>query len=318
MDISIVIPVYNGEETLKLCLDSVKAMSVPEGMNLEILLVNDGSTDRTKEIALSYEGVAVIDLEKNSGRIIARKTGAERAKYEDILFVDVRIELAGDILNKIMSINYQPLMAGNLNHEKYRSEYDTLLYLIRRKFYYPYFPQTAYAEELWIDETNFLKAPKGTGCLFIKREMFLESLPYKLEKDTSDDTAILKNIVFSRKTKILRHTGLSVRYNSRTDKNVGVWVNHRGKTFADHYLRFFNIYSLIYYASILISLSLFIYRPISLFLMLLFLTGVSALYLCEEKRDIIPVIKQIPHLGFLFFVGTVEKLFKIILKKRTC
>jgi len=54
LDISIVIPVYNGEETIKLCLDAVLGLTIPVGMNIEILLINDGSTDKTKEIASSY------------------------------------------------------------------------------------------------------------------------------------------------------------------------------------------------------------------------------------------------------------------------
>ncbi|MBU4485393.1 MAG: glycosyltransferase, partial [Candidatus Delongbacteria bacterium] len=64
MDISIVIPVYNGEETLKLCLDAITAMTVPDGMNVEIILVNDGSTDKTKDIVSQYSGVQIINLEK--------------------------------------------------------------------------------------------------------------------------------------------------------------------------------------------------------------------------------------------------------------
>ncbi|MBN2856977.1 MAG: glycosyltransferase family 2 protein [Candidatus Delongbacteria bacterium] len=315
MDISIIIPVYNGEETLELCLDAVTALKIPEGMNIEILLVNDGSTDRTKEIASSYKQVRIIDLEKNSGRIIARKTGAENAKYEDLLFIDARVEVRYDALEKISEIGYSPLMVGSLNDDKYKSDYDTLLYLIRRKFYYPYYPQEDYGKELWISQENFQRAPKGTGYLFLNRELFLKSLPDKLEKDTSDDTAILKNIVFENSTKILRHTELRAKYHSRQDNDIAKWINHRGKTFADHYLTFVNRYSALYFTFLAVLIGLFIFRPLSLIFFLAFSVGLSALYLCENKKDVMPVIKQVPYLGGLFFLGTLEKLFKMIFKK---
>lgn len=315
MDISIIIPVYNGEETLELCLDAVNALKIPEAMNIDILLVNDGSTDKTKEIASSYDQVRIIDLEKNSGRMIARKTGAENAKYDDLLFVDARIEVMNDSIEKIFEIGYSPIMAGSLNDEKYKSDYDTLLYLIRRKFYYPYYPQEKFSKELWISEENFQRAPKGTGFLLVKKELFLKSLPAKLDKDTSDDTAILKNIVFDNSTKILRHTELRAKYHSRLDKDIVKWINHRGKTFADHYLTFLNRYSVLYYTFLAVIIVLFIVRPVSLVFFLAFTVGLSALYLCENKRDVLPVIKQIPYLGGLFFMGTLEKLFKMIFSK---
>jgi glycosyltransferase involved in cell wall biosynthesis len=312
VDVSIIIPVYNGEETLKLCLDAIKALRIPDGMNVEVLLVNDGSTDRTKEIARSYPAVTIIDLEKNMGRVVARKTGAEKAKYGDLLFVDARIEVSNDIIEKILEIGSQPLMAGSLYDDKYKSDYDTLLYLIRRKFYRPYYPQESYGKELWITTDNFQRAPKGTGCLFLKRELFLNSLPDELDSDTSDDTAILKNIVFTGSTSILRHTDLKAKYHSRNDGNVVKWINHRGKTFADHYLRYLNRFSVLYFMFLFLMIITLFVDPLKLILILLALVSLTVLYLSENKRDIFPVLKQLPLLGLSFFAGTIQKLIKII------
>ena len=73
MNISIVIPVYNGEETLERCLNCITNIVYPK-RSLDILLVNDGSTDNTLKIAEKYKTIRIINLEKNSGRIIARET----------------------------------------------------------------------------------------------------------------------------------------------------------------------------------------------------------------------------------------------------
>lgn len=50
--ISVVIPVYNRETTLRKCVDSILAQTYE---NIEVILVNDGSTDRSEDICRSYE-----------------------------------------------------------------------------------------------------------------------------------------------------------------------------------------------------------------------------------------------------------------------
>ena len=50
-DISVIVPCYNAEKYLDVCLSSLRAQTVPE---IEIILINDGSTDRTGEILHAY------------------------------------------------------------------------------------------------------------------------------------------------------------------------------------------------------------------------------------------------------------------------
>ena len=104
MNISIVIPVYNSEETIKECVDSVIEAEIPAETIIEIIAVNDGSTDRTKSVLESYPQIKKINLNENSGRIIARKTGAENASYDNLLFVDSRVKVNKDILKKEMTL----------------------------------------------------------------------------------------------------------------------------------------------------------------------------------------------------------------------
>lgn len=63
--LSIIIPVYNSEKTLEKCIDSVVNIE-----DVEIILVNDGSTDRSKEICLEYKNKydnIIVIHQKNSG-----------------------------------------------------------------------------------------------------------------------------------------------------------------------------------------------------------------------------------------------------------
>lgn len=89
MKLTIIIPVYNVEKYLAKCLDSVIE---PELKDYEIVLVNDGSTDRSPEIAEQYqkkypELIKVISQE-NGGLGAARNTGIEAAAGEYLVCVD--------------------------------------------------------------------------------------------------------------------------------------------------------------------------------------------------------------------------------------
>ncbi len=86
--ISVIIPVYNVEEYLSECIDSVLNQTYE---NYEIILVNDGSTDSSGEICDEYvekdERITVIH-QKNGGPSITRNTGLENANGKYIYFLD--------------------------------------------------------------------------------------------------------------------------------------------------------------------------------------------------------------------------------------
>ena len=63
--VSIIIPVYNGSNFMREAIDSALAQTYP---NIEILVINDGSTDNTREIALSY-GDKIRYFEKENGGV---------------------------------------------------------------------------------------------------------------------------------------------------------------------------------------------------------------------------------------------------------
>lgn len=86
--ISIIIPVYNVEKYLRRCLDSIVSQT---WRNLEIILVDDGSTDNSGQICDEYVGkdrrIQVIHQE-NGGLSEARNTGIRAATADYIVFVD--------------------------------------------------------------------------------------------------------------------------------------------------------------------------------------------------------------------------------------
>lgn len=88
--ISIIVPVYNVEEYLEKCLDSLVNQTMKE---IEIIVVNDASPDGSKNIMERYakeypEMVRCVYQEVNQGQGIARNRGMELAKGQYIMFVD--------------------------------------------------------------------------------------------------------------------------------------------------------------------------------------------------------------------------------------
>ena len=86
--ISIIIPVYNVQDYLRKCLDSVLQQTYH---NLEILLINDGSTDTSGEICNYYRSLDTriqVIHQCNKGLSVARNIGFSRSHGEYILFLD--------------------------------------------------------------------------------------------------------------------------------------------------------------------------------------------------------------------------------------
>lgn len=86
--ISVIIPVYNVEQYLRKCLDSVVTQTFKD---IEIICINDGSTDGSLEILKEYANkdsrIVLIDTE-NKGQAAARNIGLKKANGEYIAFVD--------------------------------------------------------------------------------------------------------------------------------------------------------------------------------------------------------------------------------------
>lgn len=99
--ISIIIPVYNAAAYISACLDSVLSQTYPD---LEILLINDGSTDDSASICRRYAHndarIRLIDQE-NGGVSSARNSGLANASGSFIAFVDADDRLAPDYIERL-------------------------------------------------------------------------------------------------------------------------------------------------------------------------------------------------------------------------
>lgn len=114
--ICVLIPTYNNEKTLKRVIDGV--LDYTE----DIIVVNDGSTDSTKEILRSYSHIEVIDLPENKGKGNGLKTGFRKAKelgYDYAITIDSDGQHYPDdipvFVEALLNENEDVLLIGNRN-----------------------------------------------------------------------------------------------------------------------------------------------------------------------------------------------------------
>lgn len=101
--VTVLLPVHNGEQWIQQKLQSILSLEYPREM-MQVLVISDGSTDRTEEIAQQFSGqnVEVVRVPKG-GKARALNKGLELASGEILFFTDVRQRLAPDCLKHLVS-----------------------------------------------------------------------------------------------------------------------------------------------------------------------------------------------------------------------
>tara|TARA_Y100001970_G_scaffold256226_1_gene333744 strand:+ start:12710 stop:13567 length:858 start_codon:yes stop_codon:yes gene_type:complete len=100
-DISIYIPAYNAEKTIKQCLDSVLRQTIKPS---KILVINDSSTDSTKNILLEYkQSIQIIDNEKNMGVSFSRNLALKNLKSKFVASIDADVVISETWLEQIVN-----------------------------------------------------------------------------------------------------------------------------------------------------------------------------------------------------------------------
>ena len=124
MKLSIVIPVYNEEATIEAIIGKVKAVVLPDGLTREIIIVNDGSKDRTADKLAAYSGQkdVLIIHQSNQGKTGALLTGFKNATGDILLIQDADMEydpkdypqLVGPILEGRSEVVYGSRFLGRI------------------------------------------------------------------------------------------------------------------------------------------------------------------------------------------------------------
>lgn len=181
--LSIIVPVYNVADYLAKCLDSLLAQDIPQN-EYEIIVINDGSTDNSAEIAKQYadkhSNIILINQE-NQGLSGARNTGIANAKGEYVQFVDSDDYLEENVLGGLLKqIEEHKLDVLRFKYQNVRINSDGN-YEVFQPYKQSNFIFDDYSKEP-VNGVDFLNNRFGTACYacaFILRKEVLDDCIFK-------------------------------------------------------------------------------------------------------------------------------------------
>lgn len=237
MLLSIIIPVYNGENKITRCLESLCKF---KESNIEFLIVNDGSTDKTAEVVENFihqDSRFRLLNQQNTGVSGARNTGLNLCKGEYVGFVDADDELTEDfqfVIDAIKHLKY-PLFAYDLF---YQTNEGTIL-RIRDAFEEGENSQrTLY--------TNFLAGFSNSVCVHLYRNEIIQKNGIRFEKGMAMGEDSLFNSQYFRHCKNFYYIKRTPYKYYLDDVSSAVHVRKIGylKDFAKMYEGYLSIYAL--------------------------------------------------------------------------
>ena len=223
--VSIIIPVYNTEKYLNECLDSVVNQTLDD---IEIICINDGSTDNSLNILESYakkDNRIKIITQKNSGQGCARNKGLSTAKGDYIYFIDSDDTILPETLNECYNLavknNLDFLMFQLINYDEDRDKYykdghydmPAVAKFVKNNVF-------SYND---LNELIFRVAVSPANKLYNKD--FLDRIDVKFPEDIIfEDNIFFWNVFFNAKRILFvpKHYYIRRRHSSSTTGNPGI------------------------------------------------------------------------------------------------
>ena len=282
LNVSLYIPVYNGESTIESVLKSVIKLSPGPD---EIIVVNDGSSDKTKNILEKYiNQIKIINNSSNMGLGYSRNRGVSESKNEDIASLDADVEVNSNWLKDLFEIKekFGSAISGGKLREKYkdRSIYDHWRHV--------HATQNSFGEK---DIENLGKPLAGSNTL-LSKSAWKKVGGYDNQYKTNGEDATFCQKLLSSNYKI-SYSAKAISYHLRTDSL---------RSLADSSRRGY-----IYGAGLKKPTAMrFVQRSIR------HLKG----FLINSMNDLMKLRFALIYVGFMIFVNHVYKEFLGLIKKK--
>ena len=197
--LSVVIPVYNEAAYLPETLRALMAAVDESGVDAEVIVVDDGSTDGTADAAQASANGSLdmrVVSQPNRGRFEARRTGLAEARGDYVFFLDSRTRLAPGALRFVGErLQSAPVWNGHV-HVDADNAWGEFWRLLAELAWRDYFddPRTTS-----FGLAEFDRYPKGTGCFLAPRPLLESAFDgfetrYRDIRLANDDTPILRAV----------------------------------------------------------------------------------------------------------------------------
>lgn len=217
--VSVIVPIYNAEKYLEQCLDSIVNQTLND---IEIILIDDGSTDRSAEICKKYldDERVVYFRKENAGAVMARRDGIKLARGRYVGFVDsddwIETTMYETMYNVAEKDDADIVFCNCIQNEKdyfFSPEMDSGLYLrndIERKI----LTKTL----AYINEKGERRAIRWSNCLRLyKRDLISTSLSYNPEIRRCEDLVLTYEAILKANSFV--YLGDQYLYHNRVVQN---------------------------------------------------------------------------------------------------
>ncbi len=221
MKLSIIVPVYNTKNQIDTCIKSIVNQIDRE---VEVMIINDASTDNSEEIILEYKNqypnIKYYSKKENTGLADTRNIGIDKAKGEYIMFVD-----SDDYIEKDLLKNLNKYMKDNIDVIKFKLnvKYDNSSYTVDGPIFSKTDGETAF-NLLAFEDVMF-----DSACIYLFKREFLLKNNFKFKVGTyHEDFGLVPLVILQAKSVVSTNikgyyyiqTNNSITRNSNNEKTI--------------------------------------------------------------------------------------------------